>query len=194
MYDKKVKALLEELQFGLDDDFILKEDDDLSDTNENMEDDIVDNDDAQKKNSNGLTPMQKLMVVCMMYQYNFRIMHWKSFGKHFDSVHAVMSEYYEELTKKLDDIAEFCMMQGVLPITLEDVTNYKDKIIKVDMNENFNEKNGYEKAIKMLNHLSEVIELAREGCTKDINAELDTFQYWCRKEATYKCKRRLMED
>ena len=194
MYDRKVKALLEELQFGLDDDFILNENDDLSDTDEDMEDDIVDNDEAQKKNSNGLTPMQKLMVVCMRYQYNFRIMHWKSCGKHFDSVHNVMSEYYEELTEKLDDIAEFCMMQGVLPITLEDVVNYNGKIIKVDIDEDFDKTNAYENAIKMLNHLSEVIELARKGCTKDINAELDGFQYWCRKEATYKCKRRLMED
>lgn len=184
--DKEIQALLEEIDLFL-------EEEDL-DTDEDFEDDNVENDDASEENSHGLTPMQKLMAITEKYQYNFRIMHWKSYGKHFDSVHNVMAEYYDELTEKLDDIAEMCMMQGVLPISLEDAASYSDKAITVSVEDDFDKENAYEVSVQMLNHLVEVIDLARKGATKDISADLDTFQYWARKEATYKCKRRLMSD
>ena len=56
--------------------------------------------------------LERLIAVVTVYQHNFRILHWRCVGAHFDTIHELMQKYYENLGEYLDELTEFLMMNS----------------------------------------------------------------------------------
>lgn len=177
--NKRSRIILKQL---LNEDYV--EDEDYSD-------DTTANSKSSALKNKGLNNIARLQALVVKYEYNFKILHWKSAGEEFNDAHATMAQYEDDLGKFVDDLAEIAMMQGGLPCTLHDACMVS-KGIEVDIKKDYSRLECFKLAVKMFTHLVEAIDRAREGATSDINSELDTIQFYCRKQESYLGKRRLM--
>ena len=70
------------------------------------------------------------LSVLMVYQHNFRILHWKASGIEFHTQHDWAAKYYDELGEYIDKIAEISIRLK------QDPVNYKEA---VELLENYND-------------------------------------------------------
>ena len=60
------------------------------------------------------------LSVLIIYQHNFRILHWKASGNNFNMIHEWADTYYNTLNTYIDKIAEISMRLNQNPV------NYKE--------------------------------------------------------------------
>lgn len=137
--------------------------------------------------------LYNLFCALVLYSYNIHTLHWKVKGLDFGTKHELFDEYYEELNKYVDDVAEILMMvnQTNIPTLVEVIEHTKeteDSFILVKGDTYYSAKETISKAKNMFDHLiklySNVIE--DESIPSDITSKLEEHQYWLRKESLYK--------
>ena len=67
-----------------------------------------------------------LLATLMIYQHNFRVLHWNASGLEFHTQHDWAAKYYDELGEDIDKIAEIMIRLH------QDVLNYKEAIDVVE--------------------------------------------------------------
>ena len=56
------------------------------------------------------------LSVLLIYQHNFRILHWNACGCHFDTIHELANNYYNTLSEYIDKIAEIAIRLNQKPV------------------------------------------------------------------------------
>lgn len=138
--------------------------------------------------SGGLVKLHSLLVD---YQYNFRVLHWKTVSNNFDGTHALMAEYYTKLEEFLDSVAEILLILDINPVSLEECAKVND--VDCDPNKDYTRKECIEKTNEMLNNLVSAINNAQKGLPEDMQDELKQMQFYIRKEVEYKGKARAKQ-
>lgn len=132
-----------------------------------------------------------------MYTHNMRMLHWFSTGKHFNGLHDTCNEYYEKMSEDIDFIAELCMMHDVEPCAYSEVSKVLDssdmkfyELVPAD----YKCKSVYFNCKMMFETIIEALDKIKERLSSDEVSEIETIQYYYRKELQYKIKRRLKDD
>lgn len=70
--------------------------------------------------------MDILLSVLVLYQYNFRLIHWNASGKRFKRVHLDSESYVDDIQKTIDSIAEMCARLNIKIPTFQEVVSKLD--------------------------------------------------------------------
>lgn len=66
-----------------------------------------------------LNPQIVLFSMLQLHKENFKMLHWKVCGHHFDNMHNnVTSKYYDMMADDVDVVAENLMRQGINPVNI----------------------------------------------------------------------------
>ena len=144
-----------------------------------------------------------LNIFCalVLYDYNIRILHWKTCGLDFGTKHLLMDDYHSQLNSYTDEISEILMMTGNTDIpTFDQII----EIIKEDDEEDYIILDGdvYFDASKiisttklMFDHLIKLYYgiISDEKLPSDIISVLEEHLYWIRKESSYKLRSHLVK-
>ena len=70
------------------------------------------------------------LSVLIIYQHNFRILHWKASGHNFNMIHEWADSYYSRLNDYIDKVAEIAMRLNQQPVDYKEAAelleSYKD--------------------------------------------------------------------
>lgn len=73
--------------------------------------------------------LKNLLSILIIHRSNFEILHWKSKGCDFDTIHnSVTAGYYEKLSNSVDEIAEMGLRLGINPVNYLDAYREAKKI------------------------------------------------------------------
>lgn len=73
---------------------------------------------------NMVTSLNKFLADLNVFYRKLQNYHWNVYGKDFFVVHAKLEEYYDEVNKQIDEIAEHILMLGSQPLgTMQDYLN-----------------------------------------------------------------------
>lgn len=140
----------------------------------------------------------KLLAILINYHHNFRILHWKVTGCHFDEYHELCANYYETLQEHVDLIAEIGITYNEQPLGLveafellkKDSDNYKI----IDPKDNYDEEDIIENIDIMFKDIMKAIESLLEESKIDKNpgvrSKLEGMYEFYDTECNYKNKRR----
>lgn len=140
----------------------------------------------------------KLLAILINYHHNFRILHWKVTGCHFDEYHELCANYYETLQEHVDLIAEIGIIYNEQPLGLveafellkKDSDNYKI----IDPKDNYDEEDIIENIDIMFKDIMKAIESLLEESKIDKNlgarSKLEGMYEFYDTECNYKNKRR----
>ena len=140
----------------------------------------------------------KLLAILINYHHNFRILHWKVTGCHFDEYHELCANYYETLQEHVDLIAEIGINYNEQPLGLveafellkKDSDNYKI----IDPKDNYDEEDIIENIDIMFKDIMKAIESLLEESKIDKNlgarSKLEGMYEFYDTECNYKNKRR----
>lgn len=140
----------------------------------------------------------KLLAILINYHHNFRILHWKVTGCHFDEYHELCANYYETLQEHIDLIAEIGIIYNEQPLGLveafellkKDSDNYKI----IDPKDNYDEEDIIENIDIMFKDIMKAIESLLEESKIDKNlgvrSKLEGMYEFYDTECNYKNKRR----
>lgn len=144
-----------------------------------------------------MSTMQKLLAISVLYQHNYRVLHWKVCSTDFDPVHALMDSYVSEFGEFIDKFAEMSMMIGMNPIAIHEIdsvlSSMTARAMSISSDKNYTPKEVFELSGRMLTTLQEMVreELTNESLPRGIQSELEVIDYWITKELNYKNKQRL---
>lgn len=141
---------------------------------------------------------KKLLSLCICFEYNFRILHWKVTGINFDSYHSLMASFYEKFSEFVDILSETSISIGEQPISMIEayrtLETYEEEYLILDAGQSFSESETIDFSNEMLETiLREIIELRSKDVIKSnyaINAKLDSICEWIDLELNYKNKMR----
>lgn len=144
--------------------------------------------------------LQVLLSTLMLAESNMRILHWNTVGYGFDGTHSVTSEYYEKIAGLIDDIAEMVILTGGKPVSYREAINYvehmEEQFIELHGDEGYNREQTWEIIAGMFATIVKLYEEAcdEDGLPDDVESELETSQFWFRKELQYKLARRMVAE
>ena len=73
---------------------------------------------------NMVTSLNSFLADLNVFYRKLQNYHWNVYGKDFFVVHAKLEEYYDEVNKQIDEIAEHILMLGSQPLgTMQDYLN-----------------------------------------------------------------------
>lgn len=76
------------------------------------------------KMENMVTSLNSFLADLNVFYRKLQNYHWNVYGKDFFVVHAKLEEYYDEVNKQIDEIAEHILMLGSQPLgTMQDYLN-----------------------------------------------------------------------
>lgn len=139
--------------------------------------------------------LERLIAVVTVYQHNFRILHWRCVGAHFDTIHELMQKYYEKLGEYLDELTEILMMNSdgtpiSLPKALSILEHGDRPYIVLDGSEEYPDKKCFEVVKILFRHLLDDYVKVKGEVGEDVSSKLDEHSYWIRKELQYKLYQR----
>ena len=141
-----------------------------------------------------------LDALLRLYEQNFRNLHWNSIGLEFNDSHKnITTEYYEMLSKSVDEVAEILCMYGVDPANyieaLDIIQSCEKKYLIVDSKTKYSKEEIVKSADIMLRDicqlLSEIIPQITNHLDAGIKSEFETMLFNYSKEARYLNARRL---
>ena len=141
-----------------------------------------------------------LDALLRLYEQNFRNLHWNSIGLEFNDSHKnITTEYYEMLSKSVDEVAEILCMYGVDPANyieaLDIIQSCEKKYLIVDSKTKYSKEEIVKSADIMLRDicqlLSEIIPQITNPLDAGIKSEFETMLFNYSKEARYLNARRL---
>lgn len=68
-----------------------------------------------------------LLAILIVYQQNFKILHWCASGAEFHTQHDQANKYYSKLEDDIDNVAEICMINGIRPLNTRDAFEMLEK-------------------------------------------------------------------
>lgn len=68
-----------------------------------------------------------LLAILIVYQQNFKILHWCASGSEFHTQHDQANKYYSKLENDIDNVAEICMMNDIRPLNTKEAFTMLDK-------------------------------------------------------------------
>lgn len=141
--------------------------------------------------------LKKLFSMLVLYQHNVKMLHWNVIGCDFDSIHAVLGEYADKMGLFIDDVAEIMLQLDMDILSLHEVMEYLEKdedynYIELRSGEKFETDDVFKYIHVFFTQLISVYEEIYKDQDLDgsIISELQTQQFWFRKEALYKNKHR----
>ena len=139
-----------------------------------------------------MNELLKLFNTLVLYNYNFRVLHWKVVGLDFGTKHELMDDYHSELNSMTDEIAEIILMlHGSLPsfqgINMYAQNDASETYTMLSGEDTFTVERLLEISRKMFTQLIDFYEAAiKSDLPGDIVNKLQEHQYWLRKETRYK--------
>lgn len=141
---------------------------------------------------------KKLLAVLINYHHNFRILHWKVSGCHFDRYHEITASYYDSLQEHIDKIAEIGITYGENPLGLidsiellkKDKGNYKiiepgEDYSDIDIIDNIDIM-----FTDIMDIIKELLETNKVDKNPGVRSELENMYSFYDIECNYKNKRR----
>lgn len=68
-----------------------------------------------------------LLAILIVYQQNFKILHWCASGAEFHTQHDQANKYYSKLEDDIDNVAEICMMNDIRPLNTKEAFSMLDE-------------------------------------------------------------------
>lgn len=140
---------------------------------------------------------QLYMALLVVYENNFRGLHWKLAGPNFHTNHLRFGDYYEKLGEFMDETAEQMIIQYKAPVSAQDALKIleadTETAILVDMNQDYDADIANKLAMVMFNQLyTRSIALAKsDSIPADVaDVYMDHSRYYSL-EAKYKLARTL---
>ena len=104
-----------------------------------------------------------LDALLRLYEQNFRNLHWNSIGLEFNDSHKnITTEYYEMLSKSVDEVAEILCMYGVDPANyieaLDIIQSCEKKYLIVDSKTKYSKEEIVKSADIMLKDICQLFE------------------------------------
>lgn len=140
----------------------------------------------------------KLLAILINYNHNFKILHWKVTGCHFEEYHEICANYYETIQKHMDAIAEIGLTYDEEPIGLveafEILSKDTDDYKIVDPKDDYDEQDIIENIEIMFTDIMDAIKSLLEVSKVEKNpgarSELENMYAFYDIECNYKNKRR----
>jgi DNA-binding ferritin-like protein len=153
----------------------------------------------------------------VVYEHNFRMLHWYTKGLTFDANHSIAEGYINKFSEFIDDIAEIILLsvettedrytnEQILP-NLKEIMEIVDQDQKFPYivverqaimdDKGFNPQATYEITKKMFDTLIAAYDIScREdsGNSSDVISKLQEHQFYLRKESLYKSRSRLIDE
>lgn len=146
-----------------------------------------------------MSKLLELDAVLRIYESNFRNLHWNSVGIDFNDSHkSITTEYYETISKTIDQVAEIICMKGNCPCNykeaIEIVNNLDQERFIVKSTQKYDRLAIVSLADRMLTDICELLSGAIQEINDPIDAgiksELETMLYNYSLQARYINKRR----
>lgn len=67
--------------------------------------------------------LRVFLAALIVYQQNFKLLHWCAKGNNFDTIHEQAKKYYEKMDKDIDDVAEICLICNLRPLNIKEAYN-----------------------------------------------------------------------
>lgn len=139
--------------------------------------------------------LEMLIAVTTVYQHNFKILHWRCVGPHFDTIHELMEGYVSKIGEFLDDLTEILLMSSEgspisLPRALSILQNGERPYIVLDGSEEYPDKKCFDVVRILFQHLLDDYAKVKGEVGEDVTSKLDEHIYWIRKELQYKLYQR----
>ena len=141
--------------------------------------------------------LQELFSMLICYRHNLHMMHWKTYGPDFDTVHKLLDDYVDKFNTFVDEIAEMLLSLGGNPLTLQEVielvTMSDRKILYSASSDNYTADNVYHSIRIMFEELYYRYSDISKNCEfGECVSKMDEHKYWLRIESRYKNIRRLL--
>lgn len=138
--------------------------------------------------------MEKIIALIEIYEYNLRILHWKTCGARYDANHSLLGDHYEALGNMLDSVSELAMEQGIMPPSISEAiqiaSSSEDQVMILSGKEDYSNEETWERVKFMYNHLLTEMNKVYESQPSDIQSELDNHIQYLRLEGVYKARQR----
>lgn len=107
--------------------------------------------------------LKTFLSVLLVYRSNFHVLHWMVKGKNFFKLHDKAAEYYEEILKDVDIVAEMILRRDGSIVNYEEALEVikedeNHEFLLVDSNTTYGVKEFKENATKMLNDILQCLE------------------------------------
>ena len=140
----------------------------------------------------------KLLAILINYHHNFRVLHWKVTGCHFEEYHELCANYYEAIQNHIDTVAEIGLTYDEEPLGLveafELLAKDKDDYKIIDPKDDYDEQDIIENIEIMFTDIMKAIDklLKEPKVEKNPGArsELENLYSFYDIECNYKNKRR----
>lgn len=140
----------------------------------------------------------KLLAILINYHHNFRILHWKVTGVHFEEYHEICANYYETLQEHIDTVAELGLSYDEQPLGLveafELLAKDKEDYKIIDPNHDYDEQDIIENVEIMFTDIMNAIDKLLKESKVDKNpgtrSDLENLYSYYNIECNYKNKRR----
>lgn len=144
----------------------------------------------------GITPMQKLFALTVLYRHNIQMLHWNVIGSGFDPAHETLGEFVDVMAAHVDRLAEMMKMIDQRPLQLteciEVLRNDNTQFLIVDA-EDIDVPECWKKVNTMFSQLYDVTKSTKVGdeIPDDIESELESMMYYYSLEGKYKGRSRV---
>lgn len=64
--------------------------------------------------------LRVFLAALIVYQQNFKLLHWCAKGHNFNMIHEQAKNYYEKMDKDIDDVAEICLICNLRPLNIKE--------------------------------------------------------------------------
>ena len=131
--------------------------------------------------------MIKLMSALKIFTHNIQVLHRNVIGENWFTDHETFEEYYQELNDITDDVIEIAMTMNLGEPSLDKALTFYNSFggMRITSEDSF------QRIQKMFLELIELFEEVKPDLKADVVSKFEEYQYWLRKEASYKIVRRL---
>lgn len=144
----------------------------------------------------GITPMQKLFALTVLYRHNIQMLHWNVVGSGFDPAHETLDGFVNTMATHVDQLAEMMKMIDQRPLQLTEcvdvLKNDNAQFLIVDAGD-IDVPTCWEKVNTMFAQLYDATKTTKSGdeIPDDIESELESMMYYYSLEGKYKGKSRV---
>lgn len=152
--------------------------------------------------STHIEKFKKLHDFMRFYESHFRILHWNSAGEEFNDGHVnITEEYYDMISKHIDEIAEIMGIFNIFPdgyVEVCSVVNSENTGVHIDSTKYYTRAESIEVIDKIFGHLIELfVDVLKEGIIEDpkyagVKSTLEDILYQYTFQKDYINKRRTM--
>ena len=138
--------------------------------------------------------LKLLLCMFLVYQHNFKVLHWKAKGHAFNYMHDLANTYYLKLETDADTIAEICISLGIDPVSYmecaETISSSEMKFLVLSANTDYEIETFLSNSILMFNNMIESMEtLITPDSPIGVKVELENMIAYYYKQANFKLKR-----